>query len=310
MSLLKRWFLSFGFGAALAGSGWANELETCEYLSGVNDPFLCTTALEFGGQAAVIRDSLMALHGGLTFPTAAQTETVSTRGGNTPYSGRAMVAAQATFGSFTGNNQYLILGADRPSGRGLIGLMVLAGNSSITPPASPVVTRQEVLFGPYFSTQLNNGDYLDGYLLYGRPNYTVANVPSQGESTTAALTWSRVMERDGFMVVPLAGLSVKRERPTGSSRIDATVLTLGTTAQQTPVRTSNGYRMNFGRLELDIGHYADSFGNSISYVAPRVAFGANFAQDNGAVFGVTVGLTAASDKTAILNAQAMYRFEF
>lgn len=310
MTFLKRMVLAFGLGAAVAGAGHANELETCEYLPGINDPFLCTTALEFGGQAAVIRDSLLSLHGGVTFPTAGQSETFSTRGGGQPYAGRAMVAAQATFGSFTGNNQYLILGVDRPMGRGQVGLMVLAGNSTITPPSSPVVTRQELLIGPYFATQLNNGDFLDGYLLYGRPNYTVANVPSQGESTTAALTWSRVVARDGITLVPLAGLSVKRERPDASSRIDAIVLTFGATAQQTPVRTSNGYRMNFGRLELDIGHYADSFSNSITYVAPRVAFGANFVPDNGGVFGVTVGLTAASDRTAIVNAQAMYRFEF
>ncbi len=299
-------------GIVLASPLTAGGLQNCEIYE-YNNPFLCTTALEFGAFSSTLRD---AVRSGSGAPAA--TSTLATRGLSfaqspdiQPWSGMAVVSGQITRGNFTGDTASLILGADRGVSSNLsVGALVYTGNGSITPPSGTQVKRTEVLAGPYFNAVLGNGDGLSGYLLYGQPDYTVANVPSAGESLTGSLTWSRVIARDGVDLGPFASVSWKREWPTATDQIDAAILTVGSSLDGDVVQTANGVRQFFGRVEMDVGNYSDTFGDNISYVAPRIAAGVRFGFQNGGALQLLANASAASDKTAILAAQINYRFEF
>ena len=124
------------------------------------------------------------------------------------------------------------------------------------------------------------------------------------------MSWSRPVARDGVDYTPFAALSLKREWPDATNQIDAAIVTFGSSFDGEVVQTANGYRQIFGRLELDVGSYNDSFTNSVSYVAPRIGVGARYAFQNGASLQLQANASAASDRTAILAAQLNYRFEF
>jgi hypothetical protein len=274
------------------------------------NPYLCSTALEFGGQAAFLRDMLLSRHHGASRDET--TVTASTSGTASPYTGMVTGGAQVTGGNFSGNLQALVLGADRALSDGtFVGLMLQFGRSEVTAPNSPRVTRREILIGPYIGSDLGNGFFLDGYLLFGRPDYTVANVPSRGESVTGSITLSKAMQGNTLDYLLFASVSAKREQPTATNRIEATILTLGGSLRSEDRRFATGWRQNYARLELDIGDYSDNLGSgTISYVAPRIAIGTDIAFDNNASLNLSANASIASDQTRILAVRAAYNLRF
>jgi hypothetical protein len=212
--------------ALFATAAQANDLETlCEEPNSTYGPVTCATALDFGGQAAHLREIFLNRHFGAT---PGQTGfTASTSGTATPYTGVFSVGAQATTGNFSGNMQALVLGADRGLADGsFLGIMLQLGTSEVTAPFSPTVERREILIGPYFSGSLGNDLFLDGYILVGQPDYTVGNVPSNGESLQGSVTLSKGIEQGGRNYVLYSSLAIKREEPVPAQEIDATILTI------------------------------------------------------------------------------------
>lgn len=288
----------------------ANDLEeSCELAGATNGTYLCGTALEFGWQAAHLREVLMSRHYGATADAGGAT--VSTQGAPSPYTGVFSLGAQRTGGSFSGDTQSLVLGVDRATAGGfLLGAMVQAGQSSLTTPAAVTIRRREVLVGPYMATELGNGLFLDAYLLWGRPDYSLP-VASTGETLMGAATLSKSVKGERLDYVLYASLSAKRERPTATDRVDATILTLGSSLRFQDRRIDAGWRQNYARLELDFGQYRDNLGTgTIRYVAPRVALGTDIAFDNGGSLNLSVNASMASDQTHIVGIQAQYRIRF
>lgn len=288
---------------ALPGGAAAGSLEDCEDLGASNELYLCASAAQFGADAAFIRHALMdrmteLRQGRKTAPGRA-------------WFGLASGTVQRTVGNFEGAGTHLLLGADTPLSPALAaGAMVVAGESYIEPPFSARVDRREVLAGPYIAAELPGGSMLDAYLIYGTPDYTISNVTTRGSSLTGALTWSRVLETGGSTFVPFAALSLRREEPAAGSRIDAAIVTLGSSIEGEVVAAGAGFRQAFGRLELDVGHYSDSFGTEISYIAPRVGGGLRYAWPDGGALQLIANASAASDETVIMAAQLSYRIEF
>ncbi len=274
------------------------------------NPYICPTALEFGSQAALLRDMLLSRHHGASRPDS--TVTTSTSGTTSPYTGMITGGAQTTSGSFSGNLQALVLGADRAvSDRTFVGLMLQFGRSEVTAPNSPRVTRRELLFGPYIGSDLGNGFFLDGYLLFGRPDYTVANAPSGGDSVTGAFTLSKAVQGNRLDYLVFASVSAKREDIGTGTEIDATILTLGGSLRSEDRRFATGWAQNYARLELDIGNYSDNLGSgTISYVAPRIAIGTDIAFDNNASLNLSANASLASDQTRIVAVRASYNLRF
>jgi hypothetical protein len=298
--------------SAMALPVMANDLEDAcnNFFSETDEPYLCATALEFGGQAALLRDLLLSRHHGATPGDTGIT--ASTSGTASPYTGIVTAGAQVTDGNFSGDFQALVLGADRTlSGSTFVGVMLQFGESQVTAPTSPRVTRREILIGPYIGSDLGNGFFLDGYLLFGRPDYTIANVQSQGDSVIGAVTLSKAMQGNTLDGVLFASVSAKREKPTAVDRIDATILTLGGSLLFEDRRIGNSWRQNYARLELDFGNYSDNLGTgSISYVAPRIAIGTDIAFDNNASLNLSANASIASDQTRILAVRAAYNLQF
>ncbi len=300
--------------SAFALPALANDLEDlCEdnfSTFPTPNPYLCPTALEFGGQAALLRDILLSRHHGAR--RGGSTVTASTSGTDSPYTGMVTAGAQVTSGNFSGNLQALVLGADRTvAGGTFLGVMLQFGDSEVTAPGSPRVTRREILIGPYFGSDLGNGYFLDGYLLLGRPDYTVANVPSQGDSLTGSVTLSKAVDGNALDYLLFASVSAKREEPTAATRIDATILTLGGSLRSEDRQIANGWQQNYARLELDIGTYNDNLGSgTISYVAPRIAIGTDIAFDNNASLNLSANASLASDQTRIFAVRASYNLRF
>jgi Autotransporter beta-domain len=274
------------------------------------NPYLCPTALEFGGQAALLRDMLLSRHHGAG--PGETGVTASTSGTDSPYTGMVTGGAQVTGGNFSGDFQALVLGADRTlSGGTFVGLMLQFGRSEVTAPGSPRVTRREILIGPYIGSDLGNGFFLDGYLLFGQPDYTVAGVPSRGDSVTGAITLSKAVQGNTLDYLLFASVSAKREEPAAANRIDATILTLGGSLRSEDRRFATGWRQNYARLELDIGNYSDNLGSgTINYVAPRLAIGTDIAFDNNATLNLSANASMASDQTRILAVRASYNLRF
>jgi hypothetical protein len=296
---------------AIALPVMANDLdEICDGTISTSNPYLCPTALEFGGQAALLRDLLLGRHHGAG--RGETTVTTTSSGTASPYTGMVSGGAQVTGGSFSGDLQALVLGADRTlSGGTFAGLMLQFGRSEVTAPGSPRVTRREILIGPYIGSDLGNGFFLDGYVLFGRPDYTVANVPSDGESVTGSITLSKAMQGNALDYLLFASVSAKREEPTPATRIDATILTLGASLRSEDTRFATGWRQNYARLELDIGEYSDNLGSgNISYLAPRIAIGTDIAFDNNASLNLSANASMASDQTHILAVRAAYNLRF
>jgi hypothetical protein len=293
----------------------ANDLdELCDGTLSTSNPYLCPTALEFGGQAALLRDMLLSRHHGAS-PGASPSDstiTAATSGTASPYTGMVTGGAQVTGGNFSGNLQALVLGADRTLGAGtFVGLMLQFGESEVTAPGSPRVTRRELLIGPYIGSDLGNGFFLDGYLLFGRPDYTVAAVPSQGDSVTGAITLSKAMQGNTLDYLLFASLAGKYEEPNPATRIDATILTLGGSLRSQDRRFATGWQQNYARLELDIGQYSDNLGSgTINYVAPRIAIGTDIAFDNNATLNLSANASLASDQTHIVAVRASYNLRF
>ena len=317
------WAALAGMAGSIAGPAAANDLEDCEDLP-TNSEFLCATAVEFGAQAAFIRDALLSQFG----PSGLRSRTLQKNAGDgsgvddiqmrlsqqnagRDWFGLAVAGAQQTRGNFDGEAANLLLGADTAvSNTVSLGALLLLGHASTTPPNGVQIDRDEVLIGPYFTARLANDDRLTGYLLYGEPDYTVNNTDSSGQSLIGSLTWSRYIERPGVDFGPFAAISIKREEPDATDRIDATILTLGTSVDGEVVPVEGGFRQFFGQLELDIGRYDDTFGTTIDYVAPRLGGGVRFAFDNGSTLQLLANASAASDQTSIVAAQISYRFEF
>jgi Autotransporter beta-domain len=301
----------FAISIGLAAPAIANDLdELCDGTLSTSNPYLCPTALEFGGQAALLRDILLDRHHGAT--PGDSTVTASTSGTASPYTGMVTGGAQVTGGNFSGNLQALVLGADRTLGEGtFVGLMLQFGRSEVTAPNSPRVTRREILIGPYIGSDLGNGYFLDGYLLFGQPDYTVAAVASRGDSVTGAITLSKAMQGNQVDYMLFASLSGKYEEPTAGNRIDATILTLGGSLRSEDRRFATGWRQNYARLELDFGQYSDNLGSgTINYVAPRVAIGTDIAFDNNATLNLSANASLASDQTHIVAVRASYNLRF
>jgi hypothetical protein len=189
--------------------------------------------------------------------------------------------------------------------------MLQFGRSEVTAPNSPRVTRREILIGPYIGSDLGNGYFLDGYLLFGQPDYTVAAVASRGDSVTGAITLSKAMQGNQVDYMLFASLSGKYEEPTAGNRIDATILTLGGSLRSEDRRFATGWRQNYARLELDFGQYSDNLGSgTINYVAPRVAIGTDIAFDNNATLNLSANASLASDQTHIVAVRASYNLRF
>ena len=318
------WFALTGSAGLIAASAAANDLEDCDDLP-TNNPFLCATAVEFAAQATFIRNALISQVGssGLRTRTsqknadpkqvgaAGLTTRMSQQNVGREWFGLAVAGAQRTSGNFDGEAANLLLGVDTAlSNTVSLGALVLVGNASTTPPNGVEIEREEALVGPYFTARLANGDGLTGYLLYGEPDYTISNVDSTGESLIGSLTWSRYIERPGADFAPFVSVSLKREEPNATDRVDATILTFGTSVDGEVVAIDNGFRQFFGQLELDVGEYDDTFGTTIDYTAPRIGGGVRFAFDSGSSLQLLANASAASDETTIVAAQVTYRFEF
>jgi Autotransporter beta-domain len=289
----------------------ADDLETtCEDNSPTSGTYLCATALEFGGQAALLRDLFLGRHHGATPGDTGFT--ASTSGVANAYTGVFSAGAQVTGGNFSGNMQALVLGADRSLSDGsFLGVMLQFGQSTVTAPGSPRVDRREVLIGPYFAGDFGNELYLDGYLLFGQPDYTIANVPTNGESITGSVTLSKGLQTNGMNHVLYASLSMKQEEPSAAQDINAAILTLGGSLRSEDRRITNGWRQNFARLEVDFGSYEDNLGTgTIRYVAPRITLGTDIAFDNDASFNLSANASLASDQTYILGLRAAYNLRF
>jgi hypothetical protein len=297
--------------ALFASPTFANDLEqVCEGQTSLTYPGLCATALDFGGQAAHLREVFLQRHFGAQ--PGDNGLTVSTSGASSTYTGVFSLGAQVTTGNFSGNMQALVLGADRGLADGsFVGLMLQLGQSEVTAPGSPTVERREILIGPYFASHLGRELFLDGYILVGKPDYEVANVPSNGESLQGSVTISKGFERGGRDFVIYSALSIKREEPTPAQDIDATILTVGGSLRSEDQRISNGWRQNYARLEFDFGAYDDNLGTGpINYIAPRVTIGTDIALDNGATVNLSANASAASDATFIFGARAAYNLQF
>jgi hypothetical protein len=297
--------------SAISLPALANDLEDlCDGTLSTSNPYLCPTALEFGGQAAFLRDLLLDRHHGAT--RGASAVTASSSGTDSPYTGMVSAGLQTTGGNFSGDLQALVLGADRTlSGGTFVGLMLHLGDSEVTAPNSPRVSRREILFGPYIGSDLGNGFFLDGYLLFGRPDYTVANIPSQGDSVTGSFTLSKAMQAGTIDYLLFASVSARREEPAANTEIDATILTLGGSLRSEDRRIGNRWQQNYARLELDFGNYDDNLGSgSINYVAPRIAIGTDIAFDNNASLNLSANASMASDQTHILAVRAAYNWRF
>lgn len=298
---------------AVSQPALANDLENSCVDSPIqrDDAYLCVTALEFGGQVANLRELLLMRHFGAAPDDNGLTR--STSGTDNPTSGMFSLGAQATGGSFSGNMQTLTFGADRglADGSTFFGALVQFGNSQVTAPGSPRVTRREILIGPYFGADLGAGLFLDGSLLVGKPDYTVANVPSEGKTILGYVTLAKAFETEKMSYVLFSSLAAKREKPTAVDRIDATVLTLGGRLRFEDTRISTGWRQNYARVEVDIGNYSDNLSaGSINYVTPRLAIGTDIAFDNGGSLNLSANASAASDKTYIMGLQASYLLQF
>ncbi len=302
-------FLAF---ALFATAAQANDLETlCEEPDSTYGPITCATALDFGGQAAHLREVFLNRHFGAT---PGQTGFTAATSGTSaaPYTGVFSLGAQATTGNFSGNMQALVLGADRGLSDGsFLGIMLQFGRSEVTAPLSPTVTRREILIGPYFAGNLGSELFLDGYILVGRPDYTVGGVPSNGESLQGSVTLSKGFERGGRSYVLYSSLAIKREEPVPTQEIDATILTIGGSMLSEDRRIANGWRQNYVRLELDFGAYDDNLGTGpVNYVAPRVTIGTDIALDTGATVNLSANASAASDATFIFGVRAAYNLQF
>ncbi len=288
----------------------ANDLETvCDDQSS-GGAYLCGTALEFGGQAALLRDLFLGRHHGASPGDSGFT--ASTSGAANAYTGVASVGAQVTSGNFSGNMQALVLGADRSLSDGsFLGVMLQFGQSTVTAPASPRVDRREILVGPYFAGDFGSELYLDGYLLFGQPDYTVANVPTNGESIVGSVTLSKGLQGNGMTYVLYSSLSIKQEEPSAIQDINAAILTLGGSLRSEDRRIANGWQQNFARLEVDFGSYEDNLGTgTIRYVAPRITLGTDIALDSGATVNLSANASAASDQTYIFGVRAAYNLQF
>lgn len=310
MKSFMRQFLAVFAVVLSAGPTYSGNLEECAVQGLYYQPLLCPTALEFGWQASQLREAHLAHFATVDRP-ADDGLVLSSSGTQRVRTGFALAGAQRTFGSFNGAGQNLILGHIWSSGSNLgFGLTALLGNSNVTPPSGPQVSKQELLLGPFASATLANGDFVYGQLLIGRANYRLNNVPSQGTSAIGTVTWSRQIAKQRFSVIPFVSLAIKHDRPNATDWINATVLTGGASVQSAPKQVTSGYRINFASLELDLGRYQDSFTNNITYAALRGSVGTNHVFDNGGVLGVSVGATLASDRTAIASAQLRYRITF
>lgn len=299
------------FLSLLSQPALANDLETvCEDSDTAAYPAICSTALEFGGQSAHLREVFLNRHFGAT--PGETGFTASTSGTSNPYTGVFSLGAQVTTGNFSGNMQALVLGADRGLSDGsFVGVMLQFGNSSVTAPGSPKVERREILIGPYFSGNFGSELYLDGYILVGKPDYRIANAPFSGESLQGSFTLSKGIEQGGRDFVLFSSLSIKREEPTPLQDIDATILTLGGSMRSQDQRIANGWRQNYARLELDFGAYDDNLGTGpIKYVAPRITIGTDIAMDSGATINLSANASAASDATFIFGVRAAYNLQF
>lgn len=289
----------------------ANDLDdNCEDRGQSSGSYLCATALEFGGQAALLRNIFLDRHHGAR--PGASGITASTSGIADAFTGVFSAGAQVTSGNFSGNMQALVLGADRGLADGsFLGVMLQFGQSEVSAPSSSVVTRDEILFGPYFAGDLGNDFFLDGLVLFGRPDYTVANVPSRGQSIMASLTLSKGLQARGMNIMVFSTVSLKQEEPTPAQDIDAQILTIGGAIRSDDTRISNGWRQNYARLELDIGSYKDNIGTGpIRYLAPRITVGTDIAFDNNASLNLSANASIASDQTRIFGLRAAYNLQF
>jgi hypothetical protein len=301
-------FLAF---ALFAPAAHANDLETlCEESNSTYGPITCATALDFGGQAAHLREIFLNRHFGATPGDTGFT--ASTSGTTSPYTGVFSFGAQATTGNFSGNMQALVLGADRGLSDGsFLGVMLQLGQSEVTAPFSPTVERREVLIGPYFAGNLGDELFLDGYILVGTPDYDVGGTPSNGESLQGAVTISKGIEQGGRNYVLYSSLAIKREEPVPAQRIDATIFTIGGSMLSEDKRIANGWRQNYARLEVDFGAYDDNIGTGpINYFAPRLTIGSDIALDSGGTINLSANASAASDATFIVGLRAAYNLQF
>lgn len=226
--------------------------------------------------------------------------------------GLASISTQRTSGAFDGNASGLILGVDRAleSGNFVLGAMFNIGRSDMTPPSSPKIERTELLFGPYFTGELMQDLYLDGYLLYGTPEYTVGGTDSDGETWISGLTLTKAIIGDAVNWFPFAAIAIRREEPDSSTEIDSSILTLGTTAHFAARQFSGGLNQSFASFELDIGRYEDNLGTEINYTAPRLGLGTEFAFVNGGNLRLGLNGTRGSDDTDMLSLQVSYRLQF
>lgn len=277
------------------------------------NPAVCATAAEFSFQAAHIRSSLQSRTAFRFGRAALQSDVrMSTSGALLGYSGLASLSTQRTSGDFDGHATGLILGMDRAlqNGNTTIGAMLNVTRSDVTPPSSPKVERDEILFGPYFTSDLGTGLFLDGYLLYGEPEYTIGGTDSDGETWVAGLTLTKAIVGDRVTWFPFAALSVKREDPDASTEIDATIATFGTSMQFAPSEFGSGTVHPYAQLEVDFGRYEDNLGTEIDYIAPRVGLGADIAFGASGLMRIGLNGSRADDGTRMVSAHAMFSIQF
>lgn len=277
------------------------------------NPTVCATAADFGWQAGQIRGALQSRHAfRLSGHASGSTVRLSTSGNTSRYSGITSLSTQRTNGDFEGDATGLLLGIDRPfqSGAFVLGAMAQVSRSNVTAPASPKVEREELLFGPYFTSSLSETLFLDGYLLYGTPDYTVGGSGSDGEAWTGGLTLTMGIPGDRMNLFPFVAIAFKSEEPDSSTEIDSTILTLGTDVHFAQRSFTGGQSNVFAKFEVDFGQYEDNLGTEIDYVAPRLGLGTDIVFDRGGALRLGINGSRASDSTNMMSAQAMYRISF
>ena len=219
--------------------------------------------------------------GGNGGPTATRNGMfLSTQGENSTWSYWAGISGRHFDGSFDGNNVDLVFGVDVEVGRNtILGLAGAYGMLDIT--ASGTKYEADTFaIGPYLQTRFGGGLELEAYVMYGEPDYTVANATKfDAERVFGGLKLSGEVPVSWAILRPSIGYRGFSEKMPAHT-VGATAVPARTVKQNTgnislrmDFNETQGGLMPYLTVGLDFNDFDDGLGGGDDYVSPRLAAG-------------------------------------
>jgi hypothetical protein len=215
-------------------------------------------------------------------------------------------------GGFDGSSADVVLGLDKLiSSNVIVGGMLAYGRTDIQD-ATQRTQVTSLASGAYLASRLRGDLFLDGFITYARPDYTVGANSFTATRTAVSLSLSGSYSGGSYLVTPFGKLSGYREAQPAYAAVaanDITSFNASLGAKVEPLAPMANGMLPYISLAADYGSKTSTVNGTQSFTSPRVGLGFGMATGGGYL---SVDLDAGRVQSDVrdVGLRATYEFSF